>query len=95
MSAENLNNANNAYLKALNSKNPENIEIAIVDLANKIDDMKKWLTNYLVPASRAGQTLEKLKIKVKKDMGGKQQQNIWLMKHHKQNLLMKKSLQIL
>ena len=71
MSAENLNNANNAYLKALNSKNPENIEIAIVDLANKIDDMKKWLTNYLVPASRAGQTLEKLKIKVKKDMGGK------------------------
>jgi len=71
MSAENLNNANNAYLKALNSKNPENIEIAIVDLANKIDDMKKWLTNYLVPASRAGQTLEKLNIKVKKNMGGK------------------------
>ena len=71
MSAENLNNANNAYLKALNSKNPEAIEVAIVELSNKIDDMKKWLTNYLVPASRAGQTLEKLNIKVKKNMSGK------------------------
>ena len=71
MSAENLNNANNAYLKALNSKNPEAIETAIVELSNKINDMKKWLTNYLVPASRAGQTLEKLNIEVKKDMGGK------------------------
>ncbi len=70
-SAERLNNKNNAYLNALNSKNPEQIETAITELTSSIDTMKLWLMRYLKPSSRAGQILEGFNIKPLKGMEGK------------------------
>ena len=69
--AERLNNKNNAFLNALNSKNPEQIETAITELTGSIDAMKLWLMRYLKPSSRAGQILQKLNIKPLKGMEGK------------------------
>ena len=71
LASERMDSKNNAFLNALNSKNPEQIETAIVELTASINDMKKWLMSYLVPSSRAGQTLEKLNIEVKRGMEGK------------------------
>ena len=69
--AERLNNKNNAYLNALNSKNPEQIETAVTELTSSIDTMKLWLMRYLKPSSRAGQILEGFNIKPLKGMEGK------------------------
>lgn len=69
--AERLNNKNNAYLNALNTKNPEQIETAVTELTSSIDTMKLWLMRYLKPSSRAGQILEGFNIKPLKGMEGK------------------------
>jgi hypothetical protein len=71
LASEKMDSKNNAFLNALNQKNPEQIETAIVELSDSINDMKKWLMSYLVPSSRAGQTLQKLNIEPKKGMEGK------------------------
>ena len=71
LASEKMDSKNNAFLNALNQKNPEQIETAIVELSESINDMKKWLMSYLVPSSRAGQTLQKLNIEPKKGMEGK------------------------
>ena len=49
--AERLNNKNNAYLNALNTKNPEQIETAVTELTSSIDTMKLWVMRYLKPVS--------------------------------------------
>ena len=69
--AERLDNKNNAYLNALNGKNPEEIEAAINELTASIDSVKLWLMRYLKPSTRAGQILEGFGIKPLRGMEGK------------------------
>ena len=69
--AERLDNSNNAYLNALNGKNPEEIELAINELTASIDRVKLWLMRYLKPSTRAGQILEGFSIKPLRGMEGK------------------------